>query len=125
MSNDLARQTADSGLRQHLQVIRPDRLVEHGHRVALQPKSDNECRSQAHAVAGDGVVGLREGLQPQIVQKYLVPGPNEMETLILELARIEHGAAAEAFPQHADMAARNGYRDMGEEHDATSVTTIR
>src|SRR4029077_4071764 len=107
LRNDLTRQAADSGLSQQLQVIAPDRLVDHGHGVALQPKPDNEGRGQAHAVAGDGVVGLRDGLQPQIVQKYLVPGPNEVEPLVLELARIEHGAAAEAFPQHAHMAARN------------------
>ena len=40
-----------------------------------------------------------------------------MEPLVLELARIEHGAAAEAFPQHPHMAAWNGHRHVREEHD--------
>src|SRR4029079_10037825 len=92
--------------------------MDHGHGVALQPKSDDQGRIETHAVAGDGVVGVGDGLQPQIVEKDLVPGPDQVEALILKLARIEHGAAAEAFPQHADMAARDGYRDMGKKHDA-------
>src|SRR5262249_3970214 len=76
LSNHLARQTADAGLHQHLLVIWPDRLVQHGHCIALEPEPENDCCSRAHAVAGDGVVGLRKGLQSQVVQKYLVPKPS-------------------------------------------------
>src|SRR5262245_46499144 len=115
-SDDLACQTADSRLHQHLLVIWPDRLVQHGHRIALQPKPDDDCCRQAHAVAGDGVVTLRKGLQPQVVQKYSVPGQNEIETLTLKLARVEHSAAAKAFPQDADLAAGNRYHHVRVQH---------
>src|SRR5215831_7686647 len=117
LSNDLACQTADSRLHQHLLVIWSDRLVEHGDRVALQPKPDIDCCSQAHAVAGDGIVGLGKGLQSQVVQKDLVPGQNEIETLILQQPRVEHGAAAKAFPQDTDLAAGNRYHHVRVEHD--------
>ena len=45
-----------------------------------------------------------------------------METLVLELTRIEHGAAAEAFPQDADIAARNRHHHVGIEHDAPQAS---
>ena len=67
LSHDLARQTADPRLHQHLLVIWSDRLVQHRHRIALQPKPEDDCCSQAHAVAGDGVVRLGKGLQPEVV----------------------------------------------------------
>jgi len=71
---------------------------------------------QAHAVAGDGVVGLGKGLQPEVVQKYSVPGQNEIETLTLKLTRVEHSAAAKAFPQDTDLAAGNRYHHVRVEH---------
>src|SRR5262249_50443352 len=83
----------------------------------LEPKADDDCWSQAHAVAGDGVVGLGKGLQPQIVQKYFVPGQNEIETFILQLTRVEHRAAAKTFPQDTDLAAGNRYHHVRVEHD--------
>src|SRR5262249_33642427 len=115
LSNDLASQTADSRLHQHLLVIWSDRLVEHGDRVALQPKPDIDCCSQAHAVAGDGVVGLRKGLQPRVVKKPSIQGKNEIEPLILHLTRVEHSAAAKAFPQDTDLAAGTLYSHVGVE----------
>src|SRR2546430_10200568 len=39
-------QTADPRLRQYSHVIWPDRLVEHGDRIALEPEPDNDCCSQ-------------------------------------------------------------------------------
>jgi hypothetical protein len=101
MSNDFARQTADSRLCDQLQEIRTDRLVEDGDAVALQSKPGVDRRRQAHAVAGDGVVSLRDGLQPQIVHEQFVPRPNEVEALVLQLPWIEHGTPAEAFPEDA------------------------
>src|SRR5262249_19936703 len=55
--------------------------------------------------------------QPQIVQKYSVPGQNEIETLTLKLTRVEHSAAAETFPQDTDVAAGNRYHHVRVEHD--------
>ena len=90
--------------------------MDHRDRVALQPEADDDCRGQTHAVAGDGVVGFGERLQPQVIQKYSVPRQNEVEALILQPARIEHGAAPKAFPQHADIAAGNGDHHVGIKH---------
>src|SRR5262249_17573030 len=56
------------------------------------------------------------GLQPEIVQKHSVPGQNEIETLTLKLTRVEHSAAAKAFPQDADLAAGNRYHHVRVEH---------
>src|SRR5262249_44263930 len=109
----LAGEAADSGLNQHLLVIRPDRLVQHGDGIALQAvPHDDRCR-QVHAVAGDGVVGFGEGLQPQVVQKNAVPGRNEIEALVLEEPRVQHRALAETLPQNTDVAAGDGATLMG------------
>src|SRR5262245_35413938 len=67
LSHDLARQTADSRLHQYLLVVRADRLVQHRHCIALQPKPDDDRCIQADTVAGDRVVGLGKGLQPQVI----------------------------------------------------------
>ena len=95
--------------------------MNHRHGIALQPESD----TQARAIAGDGVVGFRDGLQPQILKKYLVTEPNEVETLVRKLMRIEHGAAAEAFPQNPDMAAGNRHHHMRESTTPMSVRSMR
>src|SRR6266403_5816486 len=87
--------------------LRSDSRFSRSTRNLYSPEPDNDCRRQAHAVAGDGVVGLRKGLQSQVVQKYLVPGQNEIETLILQPPRVEHRAAAKTFPQDSDVAAGN------------------
>ncbi len=120
----LAGETADPGLDQHVLVVRSDRLVQHRHRVALQAKADDDRCVQIHAVARDGVEGFGEGLQPQVVQKHLIPGRNEIEALVFQQPRIEHGAVAEALPQNADVAAGDGddhvriehHRDQGRHH---------
>jgi len=62
-------------------------------------------------------VGLGKGLQSQVVQKHPIPGRNEIETFILQLTRVEHRAAAKAFPQDADLAAGNRYHHVRVEHD--------
>jgi len=98
LRHDLARQTADPRPHQQLQIIWSDRLVKHRSSNALQPKSDIHGCDQAHAVAGNRVVSLGDGLQPQVIEKQLVPGPNEVKPLVFDLTRIEHGAAAEALP---------------------------
>src|SRR5262245_5638102 len=59
---------------------------------------------------------LRKGLQPQVVQKHPIPRQNEIETLILQLTRVEHSAAAKPFPQDADLAAGNRYDHVRVEH---------
>ena len=116
MRDHLAGEAADAGLDQHLLVIRSDRLVQHGHGIALQAKPHDDRCVQVHAVAGDGVVGLGDGLQPQVVQKHLVPGRDEIKTLVLQEPRVEHGAVAEPLPQHADIAAGHGDDHVRVEH---------
>src|SRR5262245_61349768 len=59
---------------------------------------------------------LRKGLQPQVVQKHPIPRQNEIETLILQLTRVEHSAAAKALPQNTDLAAGNRYDHVRVEH---------
>ena len=84
----------------------------------LQSKPDIDRRIEIHAVAGDGVVCLRQRLHPQVIEKDFVPRPKEVDALVLQLAWVEHGAAAETFPQDSDLAAGNRNHHVREEHHA-------
>jgi hypothetical protein len=57
------------------------------------------------------------GLQPQVIKKQLVPWEKKVEALVLDLARIKHGAAAEALPEDPDMPTGNRHRRIRKKHD--------
>src|SRR5262249_20878356 len=96
VSDDLAHPTANFGAYQGCDVIRSDRLMKLRNSVVLDPKPDTYGRSQADAVLGNGVVGIRRRLQPKIIQKQFVPRRNDAQTLLFQLAGVEYGSAAEA-----------------------------
>src|SRR4051812_9179114 len=76
--------------------------MQHRDGIALQPKTDVYRCSQAHTVLGDGIDGLRHGLQPQIVQKQLIPRQKAAKALTSELTRIKHRTVAETLPKDAE-----------------------
>src|SRR6185436_20008144 len=108
---------ADLGSNQQVQVIRTSRDVQLWYEVALQLETDVDRRSQAHAVLGDRVVGFGDRLQAKVVQENLVPWQNDMKAFPQQLLLVEHGAAAEPLPKHANLGARDRHDHERIKHD--------
>src|SRR4029077_14745036 len=126
--NDFARHAADFGVNDRLQVLRADELVQHGDGAVRQLIPDVHLRGDVHAVLGDGVDRFGPGLQPQIINEQLVPGRNEVQAFLPQLAGIQDRAAANeapaveiknrrCVPVDADVAARHRDHDVGPQHD--------
>jgi hypothetical protein len=72
--------------------------VQHGDGAVRQLIPDVYLRGNVHAVLGDGVDRFGRGLQPQIINEQLVPGRNEVQAFLPQLAGIQDRAAANEAP---------------------------
>src|SRR4029078_12894519 len=96
---------------------RSDELVQHANVIVQQLIAHINLRIDADAVLADSVVSLSSGLQPQVIEKSFVPGPDHVEPFVAQLSRVDDRASTneapavkvvtvEPFPEHADLTAR-------------------
>src|SRR6202040_3509091 len=84
----------------------------------LETKTNIDRCSQADAIPRNRVIALCYGLQPKIIQKYLVPRQSDAHPFVFQQIRIEHGAATKSFPQDTDIAARDCHQHERRKDDA-------
>ena len=69
LRNHFTRAASDFGVHNRIEIIRSDELVQHANVIVQQLVAHIDLRVDDNAVLADGVVSLRSGLQPQVIEK--------------------------------------------------------